>query len=150
MPSVSDHEQIRDLIARYAHCADDGRSSDYADLYVPDGVIETQGKTAVGREQLIALIDGIYDYSIKHMQLNTSIQLDPDDPDRATAQTDLLMLAMDPASSWQISGCARYDDELVRHGGRWLFRRRVCNWHRNTPAEVLAGLEQLLTGAPVG
>ena len=147
---MSDQEEIRDLIARYAHAADDGKGSDYADLYTPDGVIETHGKQAVGRDQLVALIDGIYDYSIKHMQMNTSIQLDRDDPDRATAQTDLLMLAMDPQSTWQISGCARYDDELVRQDGKWRFRRRVCNWHRNTPQEVLVGLEQLLTGAPVG
>lgn len=143
---MSDQDEIRNLIARYAHAADDGRSGDYADLYTPDGVIESQGSRAVGRAQLVALIDSIYEYSIKHMQMNTAVQVDGN---RATAQTDLLMLVMDPKGSWQVSGCARYEDDLVRYDGRWLFSRRVCVWHRNTPAEVLGQLDQLLSGAPV-
>jgi len=142
--SADDREAIRDLIARYAHAADDGRSADYAALFVPDGIMESQGNRVAGRDGLAALIDGIYDFSIKHLQLNTAIQLDGD---RATAQTDLQMLTMDPDGAWQISGCARYEDDLARVEGRWLFAKRNCVWHRNTPAEVLAQLDGLLSGA---
>jgi uncharacterized protein (TIGR02246 family) len=144
--AADDREAIRDLIARYAHAADDGRSADYAALFVEDGVMESQGARRVGRAELAALIDGIYDYSIKHLQLNTSIQLAGD---RATAQTDLQMLAMDPGGAWQITGCARYEDDLVRASdGNWLFAKRNCVWHRNTPSEVLAQLNALLEGTP--
>jgi uncharacterized protein (TIGR02246 family) len=142
---MSDHDEIRNLIARYAHAADDGRSGDYAELFTPDGVMESQGARVTGREGLVALIDSIYDYAIKHYQMNTVIEVDGD---RATGQTDLLALAMDAAGSWQIMGCGRYDDEMVRHEGDWLFKRRVCSWHRGTRPDVLRQLNQLLAGAP--
>jgi anthranilate 1,2-dioxygenase small subunit len=138
-------DEIRNLIARYAHAADDGRSSDYADLFTPDGAMESQGAEAVGREALVALIDGIYDYAIKHFQLNTAIQVDGD---HATGQTDLLAMAMDADGAWQVMGCGRYDDQFALHDGKWLFTRRVCSWHRSTRLDVLAQLNQLLAGAP--
>jgi uncharacterized protein (TIGR02246 family) len=142
---MSDHDEIRNLIAGYAHAADDGRSADYAQLFTPDGVMESQGAEAAGRERLTALIDSIYDYAIKHYQMNTAIQVHGD---RATAQTDLLAMAMDPDGAWQVMGCGRYDDQIVRHDGRWLFARRVCSWHRATRPADLARLHQLLAAAP--
>jgi uncharacterized protein (TIGR02246 family) len=139
-------DEIRNLIARYAHAADDGRGGDYALLFTPDGVMESQGSEAAGRAALKALIDSIYDYAIKHHQMNTAIQVEGD---RATAQTDLLAMAMDADGAWQVMGCGRYDDTLVRQDGQWLFQRRICSWHRSTRPEVLAQLNQLLAGTPV-
>jgi SnoaL-like protein len=39
-------EQIRDTVARYAHCVDDGRFDDLVALFTPDGVLEVEGEPA--------------------------------------------------------------------------------------------------------
>jgi SnoaL-like domain len=39
-------EQIRDTIARYAHCVDGGRFDDLVALFSPDGILEVEGEPA--------------------------------------------------------------------------------------------------------
>jgi hypothetical protein len=38
-------EQIRDTIARYAHCVDGGRFDDLVALFTPDGVLEVGARS---------------------------------------------------------------------------------------------------------
>ena len=53
------HEQIRDTIARYAHCVDGGRFDDLVALFTPDGVLEVEGEPAHrGRDAIRAFVAG--------------------------------------------------------------------------------------------
>ena len=139
---MDDVNAIRNLIARYSHAADDGKGKELAGLFVPDGGLESLGLAITGQEQLTALITGIYDQHLRHLQVNTDIRLDGD---RATATSDLVVLALVPDQGWQIVACGRYNDELVKQQGDWLFGRRVITWERATPPAVLDQLRSLMS-----
>ena len=60
------------------------------------------------------------DYSGKHMNSPPRIEVAPDGQ-TATAKTDVVWITQD----FQNTIVGRYDDELVKQYGRWLFARRV-------------------------
>jgi SnoaL-like domain len=52
-------EQIRDTIARYAHCVDGGRFDELVELFAPDGVLEVEGERPhQGRDAIRAFVSG--------------------------------------------------------------------------------------------
>ena len=52
-------EQIRDLVAAYAHCADGGRFDELVALFATDGVLETpDGQMHRGRAAIRAFLGG--------------------------------------------------------------------------------------------
>ncbi len=120
-------EQIRDTIARYAHCVDGGRFDDLVELFATDGVLEVEGKpphrgrsairdvvTGTGRD----LAAGAGAPRIRHHVTNVLIELDG--PDRARARCYFLAVTDRGVDHW-----GRYRDELVRGpGGRWRFAHR--------------------------
>jgi len=52
-------EEIRDLVAAYAHAADSGRFDEVAGLFAPDGVLETPDHVEHrGRDAIRAFLGG--------------------------------------------------------------------------------------------
>ncbi|MGB8408087.1 MAG: nuclear transport factor 2 family protein [Mycobacterium sp.] len=143
LATLSDDTAIRNLIASYAHAADDGDGAGLAALFVADGGLESLGVTVTGRTELAALIHGIYQANLKHLQLNTVVGIDSD---TATAVSDLMVQAAIPGTGWQTLAHGRYHDDLVRVGEGWHFSRRVIIWHRATPAEIVDQLRTLMAG----
>jgi uncharacterized protein (TIGR02246 family) len=141
---MDDVNAIRNLIARYAHAADDGEGKELAALFTPEGGLESLGLAITGQERLAALITSIYDRHLRHLQLNTDVRLDGDS---ATATSDLVVLGLVPDQGWQIVACGRYEDQLVKQQGDWLFERRVITWQRATPTAVLDQLRGLMSAA---
>lgn len=94
-----------------------------------------------GWDRLAVLIEGIYDTNLKHMQLNTWIQVDGE---RATATTDLMVQSALADAGWQTIAHGRYEDTMVCRDGGWRFERRMITWHRATPAEVTTQLRGLM------
>jgi hypothetical protein len=113
-------EQIRDTIARYAHCVDGGRFDE-------QGVLEVDGEPPRrGRDEIRAFVSGVgRDLAagtgaprIRHHVGNVVIELDR--ADRARARSYFLAVTGRGVDHW-----GRYADELVRGpGGRWRFGRR--------------------------
>jgi len=135
---MSDQEEIRNLIARYSHCADDSDYEGYQSLFTRDGCLIENG-VAVPRSRLPTLMR-IYDkvkreqpqpFGGKHLQINTTIEVDGD---RGRAVTDLLSVQLRPDTGWTIGGNGRYTDELAREDGRWRFRSRTVTWYGDFPA----------------
>lgn len=132
---MSDHEEIRNLIARYAHHADDWEFEKQAALFAPDGVLVEGGREIpmhttnieLARNYVAALAAKPQPAGFKHIQANTAIEVDGD---RATATSDLVSLRLSPDKGWSI-GSGRYDDMFVRIGGKWLFERRAVTFYRN-------------------
>jgi hypothetical protein len=143
LATLSDATAIRNLIASYAHAADDGDGPALAALFVDGGGLESLGVTVNGAPQLAALIAGIYRANLKHLQLNTVITVDGD---TATAVSDLMVQAAVPGAGWQTLAHGRYHDELVRADADWRFARRVIRWHRATPDEIAEQLRSLMAG----
>ena len=131
----ADELQIRNLIARYALCADAGDGEGYADLYVENGSFthkvappdaphgtDQTGETVTGRAALIELVAGLHQrfhYKIRHQM--TEILVQPGEgQDRAKVNFRAL------ATDWTKEGdtgmiFVYYDGECVRVDGLWKF-----------------------------
>ena len=119
-------EQIRDTIARYAHCVDGGRFDDLVALFTPDGVLEVEGEPAHrGRDAIRAFVTGTgRDLAagtgaprIRHHVSNVLIETES--PDRARARCYFLAVTDRGADHW-----GRYSDDLVRTDDGWRFAHR--------------------------
>jgi hypothetical protein len=120
-------EVIRDVIARYAHCADTGRFAELAALFVDDGTLAIDGRPALqGRRAILEFLQGVQrDRSpgagptrlIRHHV--SSVRIAVESPDRASAKS--YFLAVTDAGP-DHSGV--YRDRFVRAGGAWLFVSR--------------------------
>jgi 3-phenylpropionate/cinnamic acid dioxygenase small subunit len=119
-------EQIRDTIARYAHCVDGGRFDELVELFSTDGVLEVEGEPAHrGRDAIRAFVTGTgRDLAagtgaprIRHHVSNVLIELAG--PDRARARCYFIAVTDRGVDHW-----GRYRDDLVREGDGWLFAQR--------------------------
>jgi uncharacterized protein (TIGR02246 family) len=142
--TLSDEAAIRNLISSYAHAADDGDGDALAELFTEGGGgIESLGVGIKGHDKLAALVKGIYDANIKHLQLNSVITIEGNS---ARAVSDLVMQAVTPDAGWQTIAHGRYHDDMVRADGGWKFTKREILWHRATPSEVGDQLRTLMAG----
>ena len=131
---MSDDELIRNLIASYSHFADDKDPDAHAANFTDDGALVDQGVTITPRSkirQLSATLaaarkDAPTPSGSKHIQVNTVIDVDGL---TASAKTDLIYLVLAPETGWSIGAVGRYDDDLVKDGDRWLFKKRVVTWY---------------------
>jgi hypothetical protein len=119
-------EQIRETIARYAHCADTGRFAELAELFTADGVLEIDGRpplagrVAIGeflgatKSSLASTLERPY---IRHHL--SSVTIDVHGPDDASARSYFLAITERGPDHW-----GRYRDRLTRVDDRWLFQHR--------------------------
>jgi hypothetical protein len=126
--TASDHEEIRQLLARYNFAIDLGDSFGWAACFTDDGVFECSGlpdgHPLGGRH---AGAEALRSYATTHFAIskgrarhwNGSIQIDGDG-DRATMRCYMLQLFTGSATS--TTGI--YRDRLRKIGGRWLFTER--------------------------
>lgn len=134
---VSDYDEIRNLIARYSHYADDNDPEGYRSVYAKDGELVEHGMP-IPADRLPVLVaaykrlieEQAQPYGEKHLQMNTAIEVDGD---KATAVTDLLMVVLRADSGWSIGGSGRYNDELIKENGHWRIKRRVVTLYKNAP-----------------
>jgi 3-phenylpropionate/cinnamic acid dioxygenase small subunit len=120
-------EQIRDLVAGYAHCADSGRFDELVALFAEDGVLETpDGQEHRGHDgirdflsgtkaQLAAAVLGAP--LIRHHVSNLRIAVAG--PDAATGAAYFFVITERGPDHW-----GRYRDRYVRIGGAWRFAHR--------------------------
>ncbi|HLG67683.1 MAG TPA: nuclear transport factor 2 family protein [Acidimicrobiales bacterium] len=116
---MDDLDQIRDLMARYAHYYDTGRAEEWAGLFTEDGSITIgDAPPTAGRDALLAMAAAVVPRSRHHFIVNEAIDVDGD---RARGESSLLLSQGQPPT-FVMAG--RYDDELVKVAGQWLFRSR--------------------------
>ena len=117
---------IEDTIARYARCADSGRSSELAELFTQDGVLVVNGDEHQGRASITAFIEGSKSSlaasaagggRIRHHV--SSLRIDFPAPDEARATSYFLAVTAAGPDHWGV-----YRDRLVLDEGRWCFARR--------------------------
>jgi 3-phenylpropionate/cinnamic acid dioxygenase small subunit len=134
-------EQIRDTIARYAHCVDGGRFDDLVALFTPDGVLEVEGEPAHrGRDAIRAFVTGTgRDLAagtgaprIRHHVSNVLIETES--PDRARARCYFLAVTDRGADHW-----GRYGDDLVRTDDGWRFAHRRVRTDGAAPGSWVEG-----------
>jgi hypothetical protein len=129
-----DKLEIREVIERSMRYVDDGASGRLAELFDIDGVMQLAGRVFDGRDAIRAMFGPVdpppwtdpgqvlLQPGAAHRASNPVIDVDGD---RATAETDLLVLGRGEDGRSRITLVARYRDRLVRKRGRWLIANRT-------------------------
>jgi SnoaL-like domain len=130
---LEDREQIHRLFLEYKTVLDRKDFGGYAALFAEDGEFVAGGtQQAKGRAAIQALVEAMPGIDLLgteagedfHLVINPQVELDPDDADRARAQSTWLYVVKGEDGGPLLSKLGHYDDELVRENGRWLFLRR--------------------------
>jgi hypothetical protein len=139
---LEDREQIHRLFIEYKTVLDRKDFSGYAALFAEDGeFIAGRTQQAKGRAAIQALVEAMPGIDLLgaeagedfHLVINPQVELDPDDADRARAQSTWLYVVKGEDGGPLLSKLGHYDDELVRENGRWLFLRREAPMDIPTP-----------------
>jgi len=114
-------QAIRDLVVTYAMAFDDHDWDRLWSLWTEDATFVAAGQAFEGREALMAFLSTCLsgDYEGKHMNPQTLVRV-AEDGLTAVADTDVVWIPQ----NFQNTILARYHDDVVKQGDRWLFRRR--------------------------
>jgi uncharacterized protein (TIGR02246 family) len=130
-------EQIRHLVASYAHAADSGRFDALAALFADDGVLETpDGTPHCGRDGIRAFLGGTKaqlaaataSALIRHHV--SSLRIVVASPAGASGAAYFFVVTARGPDHW-----GRYRDRYVCHDGQWRFahrRVRLDGWAPNS------------------
>jgi ketosteroid isomerase-like protein len=123
---MSDEEAIRNLMADYCQLVDDERFDAFAELFTDDAVVTAKlaGTTYRGPDEIRGFLERQPPHKRGlHVTVNHHIEVDGD---AARASADFFVVVSRP-EGLHLLGMGRYDDELVRQGGRWKFKVRHVN-----------------------
>ena len=126
---LEEKDAIRELIARYCFYIDGGQYDEWAATFDENAVFEVRGLFQFeGRPAIRQFADHIPKNAkgltgMKHCTLNQIIEVAGE---RATATCYFLIIREGTPLEVDIVG--RYEDELTKRAGRWLFTRRVAHF----------------------
>jgi len=124
--TMRDEWAIGRVLARYCRFLDDQRYDDVVALFAPEGVLDSMGTRAEGREAIRAFFPEDRPTEGRptsaHVLSNPVIDVDGD---TARAESDWVMIQRDETGATGIVLAGRYRDELVRIDGEWLFSNRT-------------------------
>ena len=127
MPStLEEKDAIREVLAEYCFALDGGRYEDMAALFTADGTWDTAFGNGTGRAAIAQLARDIRARAgdnrprAIHLVTNIAIALNGDS---AQVRSNWTVVQNSPEGPKIGSGGA-YHDQMVKQGGRWLFRYR--------------------------
>lgn len=117
--------EIRNVIGTYSQCVDDRRFDDLRAVLADDFTFDVGGDVVHGAGAFIDRLSSrpAPDHPRAHMTSNVVVVVGANG-DQAEATVDLLYVGKGADGTWTILSRARYDDDLVKRDGRWLFRSR--------------------------
>jgi len=126
MSAIEDREAIRELLAVYCFHLDAGEQEQMAALFTEDGTWETAFGTGTTRPGIVAQLRKIAALSTgprpRRAHLTTNIVIDLNG-DTATVRSNWTVIE-NSATGPRISSGGEYRDQLVKQGGKWLFKHR--------------------------
>ena len=128
MPSaLEEKDAIREVLAEYCFRLDGGDYDGMAALFTEDGTWDTAFGKATGREAIAALAGDIRaragDQRPRGIHLVTNIVITFDGEAAADVRSNWTVV-QNGADGPKIGSGGAYHDQMVRLGGRWLFRYR--------------------------
>ncbi len=127
MPTaLEEKDAIREVLAEYCFRLDGGQFADMAALFAEDGTWETAFGKATGRTAIADFARGLRERAAQprpraiHLTTNIVVALDGDS---AKVRSNWTTVQNSPQGPKLGSGGAYFDD-MVKQGGRWLFRHR--------------------------
>jgi hypothetical protein len=129
---LEDLEAIRRLFMEYKVVLDRQDFAAYADLFAEDGEFVAGPGVAKGRAAIREMVEAMPSSGLLarapgddyHVIVNPLITLDPNDPDRATAELTWLYVVKGDDGAPKLAKLGHYNDTLIRETGRWRFLRR--------------------------
>lgn len=120
-------QDIRNLIAAYAHALDDGRTEDVVATFCPDATVVIPGYDVLaGQDAIRTAYEGMVPRRPqRHVVVNTLVTVDVE---TASATSDLLVLGKGGESGWAVRLVGRYRDELRLTGEGWRFAARTLEF----------------------
>ena len=129
--SVGDRLEISELVGRYMLALDARDGEALAAMFTLEGVLEVQGELVRGRRALVDFVDrGTATYTGGKRHWTNNIVVDGDG-DSATMSCYLMVI--DTVDGSRISVSGRYDDDLAKVDGRWLFAHRRIHFDHFDP-----------------
>jgi SnoaL-like protein len=121
--SAEDRVAIGEVLASYCYAIDLGRWETLPQLFTDDCRLDFGATMGVheGRDGLRAFTDSLRGAPIRMRHYLTNVVV-TGDGERARAESYVLAFVGDPGQLRQTTG--RYEDELVKRGGRWAIRVR--------------------------
>jgi hypothetical protein len=126
LPELIAREQIRELVARYAHHADRGRFQELVGLFADDGVLEIDDREALrGRDAIRAFLEAtgatLRESTGRAMVRHhvTTLSIDVTGADEASGAAYFLVVTDRGLDHW-----GRYRDRYLRTAGGWRFAAR--------------------------
>ena len=128
--ALEEKDAIRELLAEYCFRLDGGDYDGMAGLFAEDGTWDTAFGKASGRTAIAGLARDIRARAgdnrprAIHLVTNIVIKLDGD---AATVRSNWTVVQNSPTNSPggpKIGSGGGYADQMVKEGGRWLFRYR--------------------------
>lgn len=126
----ADVTEIEQLLYRYCFAVDEGRTDDIAAMFAEDAVLmaiyagdpPVKGRPAI-RDWYARYKETVNAGAkfLRHVVSTPAIEVDGD---RATAKCYLTADSVSKASGNATWSAGRYEDKLVKQGGRWLFSER--------------------------
>ena len=124
MSGLAEKDAIRELMAEYCFCLDNGRFAEMAALFTDDGTWDTAFGKGTGRAGIEALVrrirgDAPRPRAIHHVT-NIVIKLAGD---TATCRSDWVVV-QNSEQGPKIGSAGSYADQLVKQHGTWRFHYR--------------------------
>jgi SnoaL-like domain len=119
---LEDLEEIRQLFVDYGHLLDLGDYAAYAQLFAEDGelMLGPLGR-ARGPQEIEALMVRVGGTGSIHLITSPIVTLDGD---QASARVMWTVVNRAEDGTPVVGMVGHHEDDLVREGGRWRFRRR--------------------------
>lgn len=120
-----DREQIRELDSRYAYPIDLGRNEEWVRCFTEDGVFDSPllgqhaGHAALARFT-VTYRDSAAGAQVRHVMSNLTFEINGD---RAKGGCYLTYFHC-KAGKMTLQAVGRYEDELRKVNGEWLYQRR--------------------------
>ena len=129
---MSDHEELRALIQRYARAADDRDIEALASLFHPDATIQGSRGAQTVDEWLDTMRAPRTFPTSMHVLGDPLIELDSEREGLLDTYAVVYQLGDRDAGEADLTLGIRYLDDVARHDDRWVIRRRTARtlWMR--------------------
>jgi ketosteroid isomerase-like protein len=132
--------EISELVSAYAVACDEHDLPRLRSLFAPDAVLDSPSGLlkADGADEIIAMFVRLFKIRGPgyHWTHDHFLHFDPSDPGRASGT--VLSHAETCPDGQNSLAAMRYQDEYVRHQGRWVFAKRVLNFLYYVPVKEYA------------
>jgi len=136
--TLIDRAQIEDLLVDYYGHLGAGRSGDFGNFYVADGILDVNGLVAKGQQAIEELYKKVREGTPRRPGTFRMLLTNPRIAVSGNAATaDVIWTGVNSASVEslpQIVEQGREHDELVKRDGRWYFKHRVITSDGGLPA----------------